>query len=69
MFYSIYVGRCENQKDLKPIQKKLNTLGLRGYVFSLGDCYSLKVAGYPDKVKAESFCVLLKSKGFDAFIQ
>lgn len=68
-FYSVYINKCENQKDLKPIQKKLNEYGFRGYVFNVGDGYALRVAAYPNQEQAETMRKYLAQRGFVAFIR
>lgn len=66
-FISVYVGKYESPAISKKDVKKLNELGLKGYVFSLGDFYSLKVASYPNLDSALKLEEQLKIRGFDAF--
>lgn len=67
-FYSVYVGKYDSPNVSKKDVKKLNELGMRGYLFSMGDHFSIKVATYPNQMVAENLVGILKQKGFEAYI-
>lgn len=67
-FVTVYVGKYKSVPESKKDQEKLNKLGFRGYVFSLGDYYGLRIGAYPDNSKANHLVSLLKSYGFDSYI-
>lgn len=67
-FISVYVGKYENTSISKKDLKKLNELGLKGYLYSLGDYYSIKVASFPDNERALKLKEVLEKKGFISFI-
>lgn len=68
-FISVYVGKFDTPSASRKDVKKLNDLGLRGYIFSLGDYYSVKVASYPNLDQALKLEEQLKLRGFQAFHQ
>lgn len=68
MLYSVFVGEYKSVPDSKADQKKLNDLGLRGYVFFRGEFYSLKIATYPSFEKAEYLRLQLTKYGFKAYV-
>lgn len=59
MIYSVYVGHYDNANVSKSDLKKLNDLGLKGYIFSRGDHYALKVFSSLDRQKAIEFQKLM----------
>lgn len=68
-FTSVYVGKYASPAISKKDIKKLNELGLRGYIFGMGDYYSIKVASYPNLDAALKLEEQLKLRGFEAFHQ
>ena len=64
MMYCIYVGHYSSPAISKDDVVKLNRFGLKGYVFSRGDYYSLKVFSSPSLDKATEVRKLLDQKGF-----
>lgn len=64
MIYSVYIGYYANANVGKSDLKKLNELGLKGYMFSRGDHYALKVYSSLDKQKAIEFQKLMIMKNF-----
>ena len=43
MIYSVFVGKYSSSSESKNDLKKLNAIGMKGYLFIKGDFYSLKV--------------------------
>ena len=64
MMYCVYVGHYSSPAVSKEDVAKLNRYGLRGYVFSRGDYYALKVYSTPLLDKATEVSNLLKQHGF-----
>lgn len=67
-FYNVYVGKYNSVSISKKDIKKLNDLGLRGYLFSMGEYYSIKVSGFIHQIQAENLRKILEQKGFEAYI-
>lgn len=67
--FSVYVGKYDSPKVQKSDLKKLNELGLVGYMFSLGEYYSLKVGTFPHEMNALQLLKALRERGFEAFIE
>lgn len=63
MLYSLYVGHYSSSKIPKEVVKKLNDLGLVGYIFSRGDYYALKVYATANEKQAYYMKAFLESKG------
>lgn len=68
-FFAVYVGKFSKVPESKKTVAKLNSLGYRAYVFSLGDCYSLRVGAFASKEMANKVSEALKVQGFEAFVQ
>jgi len=64
MMYCVYVGHYSSPAISKDDVVKLNRFGLKGYVFSRGDYYSLKVYSSPSLDKATEVRKLLIQQGF-----
>ena len=64
MMYCVYVGHYESPAISKDDVAKLNRYGLKGYVFSRGDYYALKVYSSPNENKVKEVKRLLEQKGF-----
>jgi len=64
MMYCVYVGHYESPAISKDDVAKLNRYGLKGYVFSRGDHYALKVFSSPSQDKVYEVKRLLEQKGF-----
>lgn len=69
VMYSIYVGTYESPAITKSDVVKLNKLGLRGFVFSRGDHFALKVASSPDYSKILALKHTLEGNGFTTEIE
>lgn len=69
MIYSIFVGHYDSPKVSKTDLKKLNSLGLVGYLFSKGDFFSLKIASTLNKEQALTLRKNLELKGFESYIE
>lgn len=67
--YNIYIGKFENTSESKKTLKLLNSFGIKGYLFNLGDYYSLKVYTCYNENSANYALDVYKSKGLDAFIE
>ena len=67
--YSVCVGHFKETSEANKELKKLNAAGYKGFLFNIGDCYTLKAVMSPFLEKAEIACKQLKNKGFDAFIR
>ncbi len=63
VMYSVYVGRYETPGVSKHELQKLNKMGLKGYLFSRGDHYALKVFSTIEKQSAEGFARKLGQAG------
>lgn len=66
--YNTCVGHFKEPSKATKVLKKLNKLGYKGFLFSMGDFYTLKVKMTPDPGKAATEQMLLSEKGFDAFV-
>lgn len=64
MMYCVYVGHYSSPAISKDDVVKLNRYGLKGYVFSRGDYYALKVFSSPSLDKATEVRKLLDQHGF-----
>lgn len=64
IMYSIYVGHYSSPAITKNDIAKLNKLGLKGFVFSRGDYYALKVFTSPVPEKIYKIKTLLETNGF-----
>jgi len=64
MMYCVYVGHYSSPAISKDDVVKLNRFGLKGYVFSRGDYYSLKVYSSPSLEKVTEVRKLLDQQGF-----
>lgn len=64
IMYSIYVGHYSSPAITKNDVAKLNKLGLKGFVFSRGDYYALKVYASHIPEKVYKIKTLLESHGF-----
>lgn len=64
VMYSIYAGVYESPAISKADVVKLNKLGLRGFVFSRGDHFALKVLSSPDYSKILAMKCTLEGNGF-----
>lgn len=69
MMYCIYVGHYETPAISKDDVAKLNRFGLKGYVFSRGDYYAIKVFSSPNLNKINEVKRLLEEKGFSTEIE
>ena len=69
MFFSVYVGHFETPSASKDCLKKLNNLGLKGFLFSRGTHYALKVYSSPNFENANILKHNLEKKGFDASVE
>lgn len=69
MMYCIYVGHYESPAISKEDVAKLNRYGLRGYVFSRGDYYALKVYSSPNLERVNEVKMLLEQRGFTVEIE
>lgn len=67
--YTIYVGHYGWTNESKSDNKKLNNLGFNGYLFNIGEYYSLKVHVCYKENEANKIVELLKEHGLDAFLQ
>lgn len=67
--FSVYVGKYPSPKISKKDLKKLNELGLVGYLFAMEDCYSLKVKSFPREINAQQLKNALTQREFNAFIK
>ena len=67
--YSVYVGQYEKSSDSKNDLKKLNSLGYKGYLFSMNKFYTLKVFTSPRKEMADAILGIMVKNGFSAFLQ
>lgn len=62
--YSLYVGQFKSPSASKDCLKKLNNLGYKGFLFSRGTHYALKVYSSPNLENVASVRYRLESKGF-----
>lgn len=69
MMYCIYIGHYETPAISKDDVAKLNRFGLKGYVFSRGDYYAIKVFSSPNLNKINEAKRLLEEKGFSTEIE
>lgn len=69
MMYCVYVGHYDSPAISKDDVIKLNRFGLKGYVFSRGDYYALKVFSSPSIDKVNEVKYLLEQKGFTVEIE
>ena len=69
MMYSIYVGHYSSPAITKEDVIKLNKLGLKGFVFSRGDYYALKVFSSPNATKVAEVKSFLEQHGFSTDIE
>lgn len=69
MMYCVYVGHYDSPAISKDDVTKLNRFGLKGYVFSRGDYYALKVFSSPSIDKVNEVKHLLEQKGFTVEIE
>lgn len=69
MMYCIYIGHYETPAISKDDVAKLNRFGLKGYVFSRGDYYAIKVFSSPNLNKINEVKRLLEEKGFSTEIE
>lgn len=69
MMYCVYVGHYDSPAISKDDVIKLNRFGLKGYVFSRGDYYALKVFSSPSIDKVNEVKHLLEQKGFTVEIE
>lgn len=66
--YSTCVGHFKEPSESTKVLRKLNSTGYKGFLFSMGDYYTLKVMTTPDPSKAANLQMLLTEKGFDSFV-
>lgn len=66
--WSVYVGRYKNTADSKKDNKNLLDIGYKGYLFSCGEYFSLKVFTSATEDKAKYTKLFLEKKGFDAYL-
>lgn len=66
--YSTCVGHFKEASESKKALKKLNELGLKGFLFSMNDFYTLKTYTGPNENIANNLMKTLKIKGFDTFV-
>ena len=64
MMYCIYVGHYDSPAISKDDVAKLNRYELKGYVFSRGDYYALKVFSSPNAERINEVKALLEQNGF-----
>ena len=64
IMYSLFVGNYKSPSITKGDVSKLNNLGLRGFVFSRGDHYSLKVYSSPSYENIKTVKEKLEQNGF-----
>ncbi len=69
MIYSVFVGKYSSPKISKNDLKKLNDLGLVGYLFQKDGFYSLKIYSTLNVVQANNVKSNLEKRGFFAFIE
>lgn len=62
--YSVFVGKYETTSLAKKDLQKLNKLGLKGYLFSRGTHYSLKVFSSTQEFSAINLKRKLEKIGF-----
>lgn len=67
MIYSVFVGKYSSSSESKNDLKKLNAIGMKGYLFIKGDFYSLKVYSTLNADEAKSVEDALSKKGFVAY--
>lgn len=65
VIYSVYVGNYDKPSATKNDVKKLNSLGLQGFVFSRNSHYTLKAFASPNKEKALYVKQMLEKHGFE----
>lgn len=66
--YNVYVGHYNSASECKKDLKKLNSLNFKGYVFCLGDFYSLKVYTCYHEEQAKYAENIFKKHNLDVFI-
>lgn len=64
IMHSIYVGHYSSPAITKNDVIKLNKLGFKGFVFSRGDYYALKVYSSPVPENIYKVKAVLESQGF-----
>ena len=69
VIHNLYIGRYSSPNISKKDLKKLNDLGIRGYLFARKDCYSLKIFSSIDKDKTDMLAHNLRAKGFETDIE
>lgn len=69
MIYSVFVGKYSTPSVSKSDLRKLNELGLKGYLFVKNDFYTLKVHSTVNQSQAEFLRNKLTQQGFTSFIE
>ena len=67
--YSVCVGKFKETSEANKELKKINAAGYKGFLFSMGDFYTLKVVMTPFLEKAEEANRVLLKKGFASYIK
>lgn len=67
--YSVYVGHYKTPSESKKDLIKLNKLGYKGFLFSRGDYYSLKVFNSINQEKVEITRRKLSQEGFTTSVE
>ena len=67
MFYSVYIGKYPTANIPKKDRDRISALGMTPYIFRVADGYSIRIASFPSREKAENAVKILVQKGFEAY--
>ena len=67
--YSLYVGHYSSPSVSKSDVARLNQLGMRGFLFSRGDYYALKVYSSPNPDNIQTVKNRLRDNGFEVEVE
>lgn len=67
--YTVYIGHYKLPSEFKKDLRRMNDLGFNGYLFNLGDFYSIKAFTSYKEEQAKYAEGVLKKHNFDVFLE